>query len=294
LTTTDKSATTKRPVESSQEETSKKVKTFIDDLSPNFVRTGKIERTIKSPPENSSKKIRIFNVPKNAVKRKFPGPAGLLPERKNFNLSVHESPDSDSLEIPCSQTSMSVFEGGPWVEMSRDYNTLVEKFDIKWIKTRASLNKLHNRKAPFLGAIIQNVECFDGKNSIVKVVLKDETGEIQGTIIHNLYEEYSSSLVVGSVVVLKQFSVLTAGANNNHYLTITSNNLVTIYWKDADEVKVIKVQQVSCEELMGAVAPLRPQNHKTVNSIVGGGGEDRDIWKEALEGLDADSFFEDF
>ncbi|RZC40931.1 DUF4539 and/or tRNA anti-codon domain containing protein [Asbolus verrucosus] len=300
---------------------------FDDDLSLN---AASVKRPGDSAPDEVVKKPKI-NLPKNVVKRKFPGPAGILPE--NFSLTVSKSDSKNSNdEMPCSQMSLTVFQNGPWFEMSRDYDKLLEKFNIKWIKTSAGLNKLRNQKAPFLGAIIQNIECLDGKNPIVNVILKDTTGEIQGTIIHNLYEEYSSSLQVGSVIVLKHFGVLTT--HNNHYLTITLKNLVTIYTKSKDgdeesEVRVIKVQQigdVDCD----AVPKEKPQKKTTGNIFeddlalpdnfddyfledkqrkfnfkkkivisssqvsVSTSEEDSEIWQNALEGVDADSFFEDF
>ncbi|EFA08468.2 homologous recombination OB-fold protein [Tribolium castaneum] len=227
---------------------------FGDDLGLNFDKINKHQS--HSPP----KRPKTVNAP---VKRKFPGPAGLL-DLENTKNEV----------IPCSQMSFSVFQAAPWLQMCRDHETLIDQFDINWIKGAATREELPNRKAPFLGAIIKSVECFEGKNTIVKVVLKDPTGEIQGSIIHNLFEEYSEFLVADSVIVLRQFSVITT-SSGNHYLTITPNNLVAIYSSSG----VKKLQEVSNE------GPKKPTETKP---------KDEEIWAKALDGVDLDSLFDDF
>lgn len=55
-------------------------------------------------------------------------------------------------------------------------------------------------------------------------------GEIQATMLHELYAEYSEVLLPNSVIILKQFGVLsTEYFASECYLTITANNLITIY-----------------------------------------------------------------
>ncbi|KAJ8933781.1 hypothetical protein NQ314_013817 [Rhamnusium bicolor] len=153
----------------------------------------------------------------------------LIASEDSGNVSIRK----DQIEL-CSQQTASVFHDGPWKEMTKDFcirneEYLYEKFNIKWIKKQASIKtQLVNHKAPFLAAIVQSLDIVDGKIPTVNVTLKDSTGDIQGTILHSLYEEYSNFFTVGSVLVLKQFGVLSAGYNN-HCLTITPNNLLTIY-----------------------------------------------------------------
>ncbi|KAJ3651414.1 hypothetical protein Zmor_017458 [Zophobas morio] len=284
---------------------------FGDEFTLDFERIQKNvknKRPLEAPSVETPKKLKIVTLPKNVVKRKFPGPAGLLPDRKDVTSSVIQNSDlkNPELEIPCSQMSLSVFQSSPWVDASRDYEPLVDQYDIKWIKTNATLNKLHNQKAPFLAAIIKSVECFEGKNLIVKVVLRDASGEIQGTIIHSLYEEYSSNLVAGSVIVLRQCGVLTTSYSNNHYLTITPKNLVTIYSKNNDEMVIISVQEITCGDLMAELKQVKvpiggrgriqeKENAPTCSQLnIRGSQEEVEAWQNAMEGLDMDSFLEDF
>lgn len=168
--------------------------------------------------------------------------------------------------------------------MCHDYETFLESYDIKWIQSTANRNKLPNQKAPFLGALIKNIECLEGKNPIVKIVLKDVTGEIQGTIIHSLYEEYSKCLTLNSVIVLRQCSVITS-CSNNHYLTITCNNLVAIYWLSKEEkVLVKKFQDVTCDGPKSGASSSRIEAND----------HEEEIWEDALKGVDLDALFDDF
>ncbi|XP_018562034.1 uncharacterized protein LOC108904097 [Anoplophora glabripennis] len=195
-----------------------------------------------------------FNSPNRVVRRKFPGPAGLLPEigadKSILQLLKNERLKTDNVEdMPIlSQQTNSVFENGPWKEMCKDFRwpnreNLVERFNIKWIKKQA-LKQLLNHKAPFLAAMIQNLDIVDGKIPTINVILKDTTGDIRGTILHSLYEEYSSYFRIGSVLVLKHFGVLSAG-HNNHCLSITPNNLISIY---CGEVLQKLCNEYSCGE----------------------------------------------
>ncbi|XP_049817032.1 uncharacterized protein LOC109598214 isoform X2 [Aethina tumida] len=173
--------------------------------------------------------------PHKTLKRKFPGPAGLLPERKTSKHSPElEQPSTESQTISeniiCSQQTATTFEDKPWTLMCKDIqDNLLETFNINWIQTQVNLNKLYNKKAPFLAAIIQTLDVPDTKIPTVNVTLKDRSGSIQGTILSTLYEEYAEFLLVGAVLVLKNFGVLTTGKNTNIHLTITPNNLLTIY-----------------------------------------------------------------
>ncbi|KAJ8943890.1 hypothetical protein NQ318_019497 [Aromia moschata] len=185
------------------------------------------DKEIKHSPKKIEENIETsVSVPSKIVKRKFPGPAGLLPERREHNKSILDFISDDKAHkvnrtqdemFLCSQRTVSVFEDGPWKEMTKDFyvpngEAPYEKFTIKWIKKQASLKKLLvNHKAPFLAGIIESLEIFDGKIPTVNVTLKDATGEIQGTVLHSLYEDYCNFFTIGSVLVLKQFGVLSGG-----------------------------------------------------------------------------------
>lgn len=133
---------------------------------------------------------------------------------------------------------------------------LYEKFNINWIKVNSSKNKLLvNHKAPFLAAILDSLELIKGKRPTVNITLKDKSGNINGTVLYSLYEEYADFFTISSVLVLKQFGVLSM--QNSHCITITPNNLVNIYHREKlnttenkkESIKKIVVQQCSIVEI---------------------------------------------
>lgn len=50
------------------------------------------------------------------------------------------------------------------------------KYTVEWIKRTARDEKLINRKAPFLAAIVHKLEIVDMRLPVVSVFLKDMTG----------------------------------------------------------------------------------------------------------------------
>ncbi|XP_030747443.1 uncharacterized protein LOC115875969 isoform X1 [Sitophilus oryzae] len=161
------------------------------------------------------------------IKRKFPGPAGILPDETQSNSDIDFS----------SQQTCLMFEEGPWKDMSKDFkisNTLYlfDKFNIAWIKKEALANHFVNEKVPFLVAVLCSLEISEGqKQKLVNITLKDLTGSIQGTIHYSLYKTFEKLLTLGSVLVIIQFGVLSCTCDkcDNHHITITSKNLSAIY-----------------------------------------------------------------
>ncbi|CAH1225467.1 unnamed protein product [Diabrotica balteata] len=162
----------KRKNEILAEENSKKIKTHHNS-SALFIKNPILEKVTK---ENS------FS-PNKVVKRMFPGPAGLLPDDigKKTMITSHSSNDDSEEFFFCSQRSVSTFTEGPWKLMTEDFSSsndeqLYNKFTISWIKKKYCQKRvLDNYKAPFLAAIIQNLEIVDGKIPSVHITLKDTT-----------------------------------------------------------------------------------------------------------------------
>ncbi|XP_056633595.1 uncharacterized protein LOC130443134 [Diorhabda sublineata] len=172
--------------------------------------------------------------PSRVAKRMFPGPAGLLTDLGNNSESTcHNTSDNIDDFLLCSQQTVSTFMDRPWTMMKTDYYShsteqLYDKYTISWIKKKyCAKNVSFICKAPFLAAVIQNLETVDAKIPSIHITLKDPTGVIDGTILYSFYKGISKHLTVGSVVILKQFGVLTN--QYGHCLTITANNLLVIY-----------------------------------------------------------------
>lgn len=150
---------------------------------------------------------------------------------------------------------------------------LFEKFNINWIKEHFGQKKqLSNYKAPFLACTIDSLERTDGKLPSIEIMLRDKVGTIQGTILHSLYEEFADFFTVGSVLVLIQISVLVE--KGSLFLTITPNNLLTIYHinraskeNQHEDVKKIIVQRYTIDDIWGKYQRSLTSSHSSKRAV---------------------------
>lgn len=134
------------------------------------------EATFHQPPSKSF--AEVFG--KTVVKRRFPGPAGLLPNTHN----PHQKSSNHLGEVSIlSQKSNDIFESSPWQMMWKDYQHLLrdsfslpERFTINRICNLARCSQLLCKPFPFLACILQSVEIKCKQLSNVNLVLKDMTG----------------------------------------------------------------------------------------------------------------------
>ncbi|KAK3908625.1 Homologous recombination OB-fold protein [Frankliniella fusca] len=249
-----------------------------------------------SPPESEPRSTEIsFNLnTSRARQRKFPGPAGLLPERgkvaqgqrSNFSSLLNVSgSDLDESEEPlslCSQSTASVLEDGPWSALKADFSSdgqcLLKRYTVAWVKQRAAAKQLSGQKVPFLAAVLHSIDCSSPDPC---VVLRDPTGEIPGTLHRSVWDSFGGQLIAGSALVLRFVGVLSTGISaRRHYLNITSNNIVTIYSSplcepslpDTTRVRKTDIHKWNLHQLMQAANSWeeqckRKKNLSTNNSV---------------------------
>lgn len=203
-----------------------------------------------------------------SVERKFPGPAGLLPDKGSPSLAVAScskvtptlSDDrSCKKEVLTYQAWQSMLESDAWKKMLADLKNvspnveLLKSINIKCIKQRASARLLVNQKIPFLAVILQDLS---SSSPDPYITLCDQTGIINGTLHRDVWKQYGEELVTGCVLLLKNIGVFSIGVKshkNHHYLNITSNNVVSLYAPLEGRVKVINVRQYSHEEIVKSI-----------------------------------------
>ncbi|XP_069991314.1 uncharacterized protein [Penaeus vannamei] len=120
-------------------------------------------------------------------RRKFPGPAGILPDLGSsatescvLKLQEKAAPVPVPQEVVCSQNSANDFTCGPWQQMLNDLELdqnnpkcPLEVFNIKWVLRRASLRgQAAVRKVPFLAVMLRNL---DVTHVDAQALLKDKT-----------------------------------------------------------------------------------------------------------------------
>ncbi|XP_075703166.1 homologous recombination OB-fold protein [Rhinoderma darwinii] len=177
--------------------------------------------------------------------RRFPGPAGLLPQQGSDRgldeilVSTPHTPSHGaraklhSKEGVSSQQPMEEqFIRGPWAtmkaELSLDENDPVcflRTYSVVMVLRKAALKQLPRNKVPRMAVTLKTLTPANGDAS---AVFRDPTGDIQGTVHHLLLEERESELKIGSVLLLQQVGVFSP-SHRNHYLNVTPSNLVKIY-----------------------------------------------------------------
>uniref|UniRef100_A0A8C2ZFH3 Homologous recombination factor with OB-fold n=1 Tax=Cyclopterus lumpus TaxID=8103 RepID=A0A8C2ZFH3_CYCLU len=180
--------------------------------------------------------------------RRFPGPAGFLPQQpqgQNLDdivVSVPQTPahgvvarSPSQVTTADSQTDEDEFGGGGWAAMKaemgldeRNPSCFLHSYSVVMVLRKAALKQLAKNKVPNMAVLLKSII---HTHADAKAVFKDPTGEIQGTVHRRLLEDRAEELKVGSVLLLKQVGVFSP-SHRNHYLNVTPNNLLRIYAPD--------------------------------------------------------------
>uniref|UniRef100_A0A8C2ZFL7 Homologous recombination factor with OB-fold n=2 Tax=Cyclopterus lumpus TaxID=8103 RepID=A0A8C2ZFL7_CYCLU len=201
--------------------------------------------------------------------RRFPGPAGFLPQQpQGQNLDdivvsvpqtpahgvVARSPSQDS----SSQTDEDEFGGGGWAAMKaemgldeRNPSCFLHSYSVVMVLRKAALKQLAKNKVPNMAVLLKSII---HTHADAKAVFKDPTGEIQGTVHRRLLEDRAEELKVGSVLLLKQVGVFSP-SHRNHYLNVTPNNLLRIYAPDGVGLSSTRLPPLVLEPMSQAGSP---------------------------------------
>lgn len=101
-----------------------------------------------------------------------------------------------------SQTSASVFEEPPYLKLLSDFNmknsnSPLNKFTIDWVKKKA----VHGTKIPFLALVLHQI---DFSMPDPKMILRDPTGEIVGTLHRDVLNDMQGKLHPGAALAVRQ------------------------------------------------------------------------------------------
>ncbi|XP_041813945.1 homologous recombination OB-fold protein isoform X2 [Chelmon rostratus] len=196
--------------------------------------------------------------------RRFPGPAGLLPQQPQGQsldqivVSVPLTPAHGVVaRLPSqgssSQTEEDDFSGGAWAAMKaemglddRNPSCFLHSYSV----VMAALKQLTRNKVPNMAMLLKSII---HTHADAKAVFKDPTGEIQGTVHRRLLEDRVEELKVGAVLLLKQVGVFSP-SHRNHYLNVTPNNLLRIYAPDGVGLSSTRLPPLVLEEMLPSSA----------------------------------------
>ncbi|XP_026632853.1 uncharacterized protein C17orf53 homolog [Microtus ochrogaster] len=227
-----------------------------------------VTATNRTPQQPSRPSIRA------KTRRRFPGPAGLLPHQhsgKNLEeimVATPQTPTHGALAklqteiVASSQGSVEEdFGRGPWLTMKstlgldeRDPSCFLYTYSIVMVLRKAALKQLPRNKVPNMAVMIKSLT---RSTMDASVVFKDPTGEMLGTVHRVLLETHQNELKPGSVLLLKQIGVFSPSLRN-HYLNVTPNNLVHIYSLDSGDSDCLEPPQPLPKNLGSFHGNLQP------------------------------------
>ncbi|XP_061761470.1 homologous recombination OB-fold protein [Nerophis ophidion] len=240
--------------------------------------------------------------------RRFPGPAGLLPEQPHGQsldevvVSVPQTPAHGVKarlpdHVDSSQTEEEEFSGGAWAAMKaetgldeRNPSCFLSSYSVVMVLRKAALKQLAKNKVPNMAVLLKSI---NHTHTDAKAVFRDPTGEMQGTVHRRLLEDRLGELKVGAVLLLKRVSVFSP-SHRNHYLNVTPNNLLRIYSPDgaATPLPPLVLEPTT-------LSPGVPKQHMSGMQLVfdededeGGGGQPQTQRVQHDPGWDADDLDE--
>ncbi|XP_026331730.1 uncharacterized protein LOC113239078 [Hyposmocoma kahamanoa] len=183
-------------------------------------------------PKHSKRKI-INSHFDHQVKRKFPGPAGLLTgnlEKNSDENYCHIELLSQDIEFSQNNLRRDLFESPLWFRLLDNIRSwdICNTDPIKTIKEQALNGNLWKQKAQ---TVVAFVETVDRSVTDPLIILRDSTGTIKCTLHRDAWSTFSPYIISEyCALVLWKPTVLTTGsAFKKHYLNITLSNIYAIY-----------------------------------------------------------------
>ncbi|XP_015919628.1 homologous recombination OB-fold protein isoform X2 [Parasteatoda tepidariorum] len=215
--------------------------------------------------ENFSTNHRFFPgyTPK-AIKRKFPGPAGIFFDEPPRKVSVGSSDVSEIFKptdlevepIKSSQFSVEELLAAPsWnklqLDVSSNHSFLsnAQNFSVQQVRSDTSKKKLPKHiVVPILCLYIKQ---FDSEEPVS--IYMDDTGEITGKVDKEVLEHYRNYIKTGTSLVLKKITFVC------NVMLLEKTNLVSIYLDDGTVHHIQNWDSIVEESLNGCIFPETPK-----------------------------------
>ncbi|KAK6994479.1 hypothetical protein BgiMline_011079 [Biomphalaria glabrata] len=111
------------------------------------------------------------------------------------------------------------------IDLGPNASTVLDTFSIRASLLKACKKLLHRGKIPLMFGIIESI---DMQGSDISFVIRDPSGRMKGSLHCDLIKEPETALHAGSVVILRQVSVISPSLRT-HYLNVTPANVVQVY-----------------------------------------------------------------
>ncbi|KAJ0001149.1 hypothetical protein NQD34_006169 [Periophthalmus magnuspinnatus] len=238
-------------------------------LTPSSLHTPVLTNRLVQLVSASNSKKRPRSESNRRRTRRFPGPAGLLPQQPqgqsldDIVVSVPSTPAHGAVarspsQCSSSQTEEEDFSGPAWTSMKtemgldeRNPSCFLHTYSVVMVLRKAALKQLVKNKVPNMAVLLKSLV---PTHTDAKAVFKDPTGEMQGTVHRRLLEDRAGDLKPGAVLLLKQVGVFSP-SHRNHYLNVTPNNLLRVYSPDGACMSCTQLPPLAMEPVLLSSTP---------------------------------------
>lgn len=208
----------------------------VDSTSKVFQKTpeGSREKNCESTEERLAKEVKLIRI--------FPGPAGLVQDVKDDNISavsylssIEELGKSKPraikrIEIKAHQDEKNLCGEEAWKLLLNDLpKNFLQDYKISIVKDKANASHCDSTKVRFIAGVVDYV---DNSHDDPFVILKDSTGSIEGTIHRDILLTYPGILEPNVVIFLRDVGLLkttTYVVTNKYHILVSLVNLLAIY-----------------------------------------------------------------
>ncbi|XP_072299045.1 uncharacterized protein hrob [Eucyclogobius newberryi] len=238
-------------------------------ITPSSLHTPTLTNRLVQLVSASSTKKRPRSESNRPRTRRFPGPAGLLPQQPQgqslddivvcvSNTPAHGAVARSPSQCSSSQAEEEDFSGPAWTSMKsemgldeRNPSCFLHTYSVVMVLRKAALKQLVRNKVPNMAVLLKNLL---PTHTDAKAVFKDPTGEMQGTVHRRLLEDRAGELKAGAVLLLKQVGVFSP-SHRNHYLNVTPNNLLRVYSPDGACMSSTQLPPLAMEPVLLSSTP---------------------------------------
>ncbi|XP_015115848.1 uncharacterized protein C17orf53 [Diachasma alloeum] len=199
----------------------------------------KILQSLQENPNSPRSRQTSAEMLKKTLVRKFPGPAGLLPddidpsappESLKTYLGLFDENDSNVTKTSpekmnefCTQETKKIFLEGAWMRMMDNLPpNFLDGYDI------ASIKDSDTERVPRLAVVIQRIDQSSGNP---RVTLKDISGTMEGMMHRDLAINYPNILHSGVVLLLQDVGILSTKKTfvKTRTIIFSTDNLIAAF-----------------------------------------------------------------
>lgn len=255
-----------------QKKFSQEISEFMNNTNKNSTNTERDQQCLQSSKRSATSDIinhkeleqrnRVKSTDKIGFKTKerlhriFPGPAGLVADKKKNDISVESYFNHTKMlenkvaiknenNLTQTQDEKNLLEETAWNLLLNDLpNNFLKEHSISAIKSKANASNCNSMKVKFIAGTL---EYIDHSQDNPFIILKDSTGSIEGTIHHDILQTYPGVLEPNMVIFLNNVGLIKTTlyvVTNKYHILISQANLLAVYSNKGQVVNTSRMKNI--------------------------------------------------